>query len=359
MARLDKLFRGLVEGGASDLHLAAGTHIRMRVDGQLKAAGQKILTADQIQVLLRELVSEEQWDQFERTSDLDFAYAIPGVVRLRASYLRTHTGPAAVFRTIPTEILTAEQLELPPAIVGLAGAPSGLVLVTGPTGSGKSTTLAAMIDWINRNQRKHIITIEDPIEFVHEDRNSFLVQREVGNHAPTFARALRAAAREDPDVILCGELRDEETMALALDAAEMGFLVFGTLHTNNAAKTIDRVVDLFPTARQPAARMALAGSLRGVVAQLLLRRLGGGRAACHEVLISTPAVSNLIRVGDSQKLPSVLQTGGAVGMTTMDQSLMHLVSDEVVAPEQALAVASDRPAFQRWLTGAPEDDAGL
>lgn len=355
MARIDALLQKLLEQRASDLHLGVGSPIRMRIDGDLLPMGQKALAAEQLERIMREIVSEQQWADFDERNDCDFAYAVPGVVRVRASYLRTQNGLAAVFRTIPETILSAEQLGLAPAIVSLADAPSGLVLVTGPTGSGKSTTLAAMIDWINVNRSRHIITIEDPIEFVHPDKRSAMVQREVGSHSPDFARALRAAVREDPDVILVGELRDEETMTLALDAAEMGFLVFGTLHTNSAAKTIDRVVDLFPTPRQPAARLALASTLRGVVAQLLLKRVGGGRVAAHEVLVANPAIANLVRTGDTTKIASVLQTGGRIGMCTMDQTLMRLCSGGYVAVDEALAKAADKVGFRRWLQGRPPD----
>ena len=350
MAVIDPLLRQLVREGASDLHLAVGLPIKMRVGGELQVIREEPLRAEEAERMLREVCGEKRWRRFCDRKDLDFAYGVPGVVRLRASYLQTGRGLAAVFRTVPEQIATCEDLDLPSQVVALADAPRGLVLVTGPTGSGKSTTLAAMIHRINSRSTRHIILLEDPIEFVHNDLRSVIVQREIGTHADSFARALRAAVRQDPDVILVGELRDEDTMALALDAAEMGFLVFGTLHTNGAARSMDRVIDMFATARQPAARLALASSLRGVVSQLLLRRADGqGRVAVHEVLTVTPGVRNLVRQGDSAKLHSAMQAGRGQGMQTLDQALVDLVRRLQIGPEIALAVARNREALAKTL----------
>ena len=351
MPRLDTLFTQLQARGASDLHIAAGYPIKMRIHGQLEVIYPQSMTPEGCAELLREIVSEDQWDTFHTHRDLDFAYGIEGVVRVRASYLMTAQGPAAVFRSIPEEILSAEALGLSRTILDLAMAERGLVLVTGPTGSGKSTTMAAMIDHINAHRTRNIILLEDPTEFVHPDKRSFIVQREIGTHARSFARALRAAVREDPDVILVGEMRDEETVALALEAAEMGFLVFGTLHTNSAVKTVDRIVDTFPTPRQPAARLSLSNSLRGVISQLLLRRVGGkGRVAVHEVLVATAAISNMIRAGETTRIASALQTGQSHGMQTMDQALMKAFKGGLIDGDTAFAKASDKGLFGRFVT---------
>ncbi|HCP44419.1 MAG TPA: type IV pili twitching motility protein PilT, partial [Deltaproteobacteria bacterium] len=318
MPKLDRLFKELTNRGASDLHLAVGLPIKLRIHGHLEVIRASPLQAQDAESLMRELVSAEQWDRFCKTHDLDFAYGIPGVVRLRANYFRHQGGVGAIFRVVPHEVLTCEQLNLPESVVKMVDFHHGLVLVTGPTGSGKSTTLAALIDAINQHQRKHIITIEEPIEFLHKDKKSMVIQREVGAHTGSFSRALRAAVRQDPDVILVGELRDRETMQQALEAAEMGFLVFGTLHTNSAAKTVDRVVDMFPVGRQPGTRLSLASSLRGVVAQLLLRTADGqGRVAVHEVLHTSTAAANIIREGTTAKLYSLIQSGRGQGMQTM------------------------------------------
>jgi len=353
MAAIDPLLKRLVQAGASDLHLAVGLPIKMRVGGELEVLRERPLTDEEAERLLREVCGERRWKRFVDRKDLDFAYGVPGLVRLRASYLQTGRGLAAVFHTVPDRVATCEELGLPPQVVAMADAPRGLVLVTGPTGSGKSTTLAAMIDRINARATRHIILLEDPIEFLHNDQRSMIVQREIGTHAASFARALRAAVREDPDVILVGELRDAETMALALDAAEMGFLVFGTLHTNGAARSMDRIIDMFPPARQPAARLALASCLRGVVSQLLLRTADGqGRVAVHEVLTVTPGVRNLVRAGDSAKLRSAMQSGRSQGMQTLDQALLDLVRRRQIAPTTAVAVAQDREAMAKTLGAA-------
>jgi len=352
VARLDPFFARIGELEASDLHLVAGFPVKMRVHGELQVVDARPLDGSALESMMRELVPPARWARFQEHNALDFSYAGPGGIRLRASYLRHHGGLAAVFRTIPPRVRTAQDLGLPEPVFRLARLRRGLVLVTGPTGSGKSTTLAAMVDLINREAARHIVLIEDPIEFVHGDQRSFVVQREVGTHASSFARALRAAVRQDPDVILVGELRDEETMGLALDAAEMGYLVFGTLHTSGAAKTVDRVIDMFAQPRQPAARLALASTLAGVVSQLLLPRAdGAGRVAIHEVLVGTPAVRNALREADVSKLHSIIQTGSSHGMQTMDQCLADAVQRGLISGRDAWLKASDKGAFARW---APE-----
>ncbi|MBM4370156.1 MAG: type IV pilus twitching motility protein PilT [Deltaproteobacteria bacterium] len=346
MPRLDELFRDMVARKASDLHLAVGVQPKMRIHGHLEPVRERELDAAEAGELLSELVAPEQWSRFLEHHDLDFAHQVPGVVRLRANYFVHQGGLGAVFRVIPTEILSCEDLNLPETVVSLAELRSGMVLVTGPTGSGKSTTLAAMLDHINAQHARHIITIEEPVEFVHRDRKSVVVQREVGVHAASFSGALRAAVREDPDVIMVGEMRDRETVSLALRAAEMGFLIFGTLHTNSAAKTIDRIIDIFPASEQGAARISLASSLRGVVSQQLLRRVSGkGRVAAFEILVGTLAVTNAVREGDTAKLYSIIQSGRGLGMETMDDALRTLVSCGAVTLEEARRKAIDKSKF--------------
>jgi len=346
VAELDKLFAMMTERKASDLHLAVGVPIKMRIHGQLEVIVPEPLGEIEAEEMLRELVTLDQWERFRRTRDLDFAHEVPGLVRLRGNYFHHYGGIGAVFRIIPTRILSCSDLGVPRAIVDLACTPRGMVLVTGPTGSGKSTTLAAMVDYINSNMRRHIITIEEPIEFLHEDKLSVIVQREVGVNARTFEEALRGALREDPDVILVGEMRDRETVSLALTASEMGFLVLGTLHTNGAAKTIDRVVDIFPAPQQPAARLALSASLKGVISQQLLRRWNGeGRVAAYEILIGSMALSTMIREGDSSQITSLIQAGKSRGMQTMDQALAELVKNGVVSIDEAARKAHDKSAM--------------
>ena len=287
--------------------------------------------------------------------DTDFAYEIPGLARFRANVFMDRKGRGAVFRVIPSKILTAEQLGLSPAILKLCQLNKGLVLVTGPTGSGKSTTLCAMIDYINRNRHDHIITIEDPIEFVHENQKCLINQREVRTHTDSFKGALRAALREDPDIVLVGEMRDLETVAIAIETAETGHLVFGTLHTTTAASTVDRIIDQFPADRQAQIRVMLSESLRGVIAQTLCRKIGGGRVAALEVLIATQAVSNLIREGKTFQIPSMMQVGKAVGMVTLNDALMELVTKKLVAPDEAYAKSVDKAGFEMLLKRAGID----
>ena len=348
MATLHDLLRTTREQGGSDLHLGAGMEPRMRVHGALEpVAGGATLTAHEISALLREVVSEAQWKEFDSTGDLDFALPVPGVARFRANYLRQERGPSAVFRTIPEKIATLEDLNLPAVLGRLAELRSGLVLVTGPTGSGKSTTLAAIIDRINRTMAKHIVTIEEPVEFVHKSQKSVFSQREVGPDTESFAAALRAAIREDADVVLVGEMRDLETVSLALRAAEMGLLVFGTLHTNSAAKTIDRLIDVFPAEEQAQTRVSLADSLAAIVSQLLIPRADGtGRVAVNEILLKTPGLPNLIREGNIPMLQTVLQSGKSMGMQMLDDVLMDLAQSGVITGKDAYLKANDKSKFE-------------
>ena len=346
MPRIDDLFRDMVTRKASDLHLAVGQPVKMRIHGHLEPVRDQPLTAMDAVDMLQGLVSPEQWGRFLGDHDLDFAYQVPDVVRLRANYFVHQGGLGAIFRVIPTKILSAEDLNLPEVVVSLARIRSGMVLVTGPTGSGKSTTLAAMIDHVNAKLARHIITIEEPVEFVHPDKRSVIAQREVGMNSSSFAGALRGAVREDPDVIMVGEMRDRETVGLALRAAEMGFMILGTLHTNSAAKTLDRIIDIFPAAEQGAARNSLAASLRGVVSQQLLRRVSGkGRVAAFEVLVGSMAVSNAVREGDTAKIYSIIQAGRGLGMETMDDALRGLVKCGAVELDEARRKAHDKGKF--------------
>jgi len=354
MGRMAEMLASLREQGGSDLHLAAGQPPRMRRKGSLEPIeGEPPLDDTGVRALLREIAAPEQWQAYERAGDLDFAYGIPGVARFRANYFTQENGAGAVFRIIPEEILTLEQLALPKAIHQFAHLDRGLVLVTGPTGSGKSTSLAAIINEINETYAKHVLTIEDPIEFVHPDKKSVFSHREVGIHSLGFAPALRAALREDADVILVGEMRDYETISLALTAAEMGTLVFGTLHTNGAAKTIDRVIDAFPADEQPQARLSLSESLAGVVSQQLLRTADGkGRCAANEVLIRTSGLANVIREGNTPMLLNIIQSGKAAGMQTMDDALLALVQANRIRPEDAYFKATEKARFEKY---APAD----
>ena len=295
---------------------------------------------------------ESNRKQFSEKHDTDFAYEIPGLARFRANAFADRKGPGAVFRVIPAKILTAEQLGLSPAILGLCTLNKGLVLVTGPTGSGKSTTLCAMIDHVNKTRADHLITIEDPIEFVHQNQKCLINQREVRTHTDSFKDALRAALREDPDIVLVGELRDLETIAIAIETAETGHLVFGTLHTTTAASTVDRVIDQFPSDRQAQIRIMVSESLRGVIAQTLCRKIGGGRIAALEVLIATGAVSNLIREGKTFQIPSMMQVGKNVGMVSLNDALFELVAKKLVTPEEALSKAVDKAGLDGLIKRA-------
>ena len=337
MSRIERLLRQLKEDGGSDLHLAAGLVPRMRRRGHIEEiADQPVLSDADLRAMLSEITSEEQWRGYESDRDLDFAHAIPGVARFRANYLAQENGAAAVFRIVPERVLSAEDLGLPPAIASLAELAKGLVLVTGPTGSGKSTTLAAVIDRINRSQAKHVVTIEDPVEFVHENQRSVFSHREVGAHTGSFGAALRATLRQDADVVLVGEMRDRETIGLAITAAEMGLLVFGTLHTNGAAKTIDRIIDAFPAHHQGQVRSQMSLGLLAVVAQRLVPRSDRpGRVAAVEVLRNNTAVANLVRDGKTHQLYGVLETSAKDGMRTMDAALKDLYLKGLIAFDEA------------------------
>jgi twitching motility protein PilT len=349
MAKLDAFLQHLVQQEGSDLHLSCGNPPIIRVHGEMQRVKYAPLTPPQMELLLFEILSEEQKAHYQETNDLDFAYEVPGVARFRGNVFMQHHGPGAVFRVIPSRIPTADELKLPTAIREFTHLNKGLVLVTGPTGSGKSTTLAAMIDLINESRGEHILTIEDPIEFVHPVKKALVNQREVGHHTRSFSTALRAALREDPDVILVGEMRDQETISLALTAAETGHLVFGTLHTNSAHKTVDRIIDTFPADQQEQVRAMLSESLRGVVAQQLLKKKGGGRVAAHEILVGTPAVANLIREAKTFQIPSAIQTGKQHGMMQMDQSLQALLAAGTIEPDEAYAKAQDKSLFRPHL----------
>ena len=350
---IDVLFRLMCQAGASDLHLSVGTPPLVRKDGGIQPldAAAPVLDAASIVRLLDPIMPEKNKHDFTERHDTDFAYEITGLARFRANVFMDRKGRGAVFRVIPSDILTAEKLGLSPAILNLCKLNKGLVVVTGPTGSGKSTTLCGMIDYINRTRKDHIITIEDPIEFVHENKLCAINQREVHNHTMSFKNALRAALREDPDIILVGEMRDLETVAIAIETAETGHLVFGTLHTTTAASTVDRVIDQFPADRQAQIRVMLSESLRGVIAQTLCRKIGGGRVAALEVLIATSAISNLIREAKTFQIPSIMQVNKAHGMVSLNDSLLDLVTKKIVAPEEAMAKAVDKAgldaAFKR------------
>jgi twitching motility protein PilT len=354
---IDRLFRLMVAAKASDLHLSSNMPPLVRLDGKLQPleTGAPVITPAEMVVLLDPIVPQSNRDEFGRRNDTDFAYEIKGLARFRANMFLDRKGRGAVFRVIPAKILSAEDLGLSPHILKLCKLSKGLVLVTGPTGSGKSTTLCAMIDHINRTRDDHIITIEDPIEFVHENKSCLINQREVGTHTGGFKEALRAAMREDPDIILVGELRDLETVAIAIETAETGHLVFGTLHTTTAASTVDRVIDQFPTEQQAQIRIMLSESLKGVIAQNLCRKIGGGRAAALEVLLINSAISNLIREGKTFQIPSMMQVGRAQGMVALNDALMELVTKKIVEPEEAYLKAVDKAAFEGLLKRANLD----
>jgi twitching motility protein PilT len=368
---IDALFRAMCAAGASDLHLSVGTSPMVRKDGRMQPldAAAPALDAAAVVRLLEPITPEKNRHEFTERHDTDFAYEIAGLARFRANIFMDRKGRGAVFRVIPSAILTAETLGLSQAILNLCSLNKGLVLVTGPTGSGKSTTLCGMIDYINRNRNDHIITIEDPIEFVHENKSCAINQREVHNHTMSFKNALRAALREDPDIILVGEMRDLETVAIAIETAETGHLVFGTLHTTTAASTVDRVIDQFPADRQSQIRIMLSESLKGVISQTLCRKIGGGRVAALEVLIVTSAISNLIRESKTFQIQSMMQVGKAVGMVTLNDALLELVTKKLVAPEEAYAKAIDKAGLESQLkrfgfdpskpaSGAPPNAAG-
>ncbi|MCX8084076.1 MAG: type IV pilus twitching motility protein PilT [Calditerrivibrio sp.] len=350
MAKIDAFFKYMMENNCSDLHLSSGCKPLVRKHGELEEIKYQELTNEILQMLLFEIITEEQKQYFLKKKDLDFAYEIPGLARFRANYFYQKRGIAAVFRLIPSKILSAEDLGLPPQVLKFANLSRGLVLVTGPTGSGKSTTLAAIIDYINRNRKDHILTIEDPVEFVHESKGCLVNHREVGTMTESFASALRAALREDPDVILVGEMRDLETIELAITAAETGHLVFGTLHTNSAPKTVDRIIDAFPAGQQAQIRTMLSESLKGVISQQLLKRCDKpGRIAALEIMVVNSAISNLIREGKIFQIPSIMQTGKADGMQMMDQVILDYLMNKIISPEEAYLKANDKKMFEKFL----------
>jgi len=351
MPKLDELLQRLHAEGGSDLHLAAGLAPRMRCHGELRTVDDWPTLCDaEMHRLLREIAADRHWEAFVSSSDVDFAYGLPGVARFRANYFQQENGAAAVFRIIPERIVALEDLHLPPAIESLAHLEQGLVLVTGPTGSGKSTTLAAILDLMNRTYAKHVVTIEDPIEFVHANKQCVFSHREVGCHTQGFGPALRAAIRQDADVILVGEMRDQETISLALTAAEMGLLVFGTLHTNNAAKTIDRITDVFPADERAQVRLSLSESLAAVVSQLLLPTADGkGRLAVNEILLRTPGLPNLVREGNTPMLHSIIQSGKSHGMQAMDDALFALAQEGKILPQDAYMKATEKARFEPLL----------
>lgn len=353
MAKIDALFKHLRDKEGSDLFMVVGEPPKMRVHGTIvNVENAPSMTLDMVKVLLMEILSEEQRELYLNDKDLDFAHALEGIARFRCNYFWQNEGPAACFRIIPEKIKPLSALNLPPVVSTFADYSRGLILVTGPTGSGKSTTLAGIINEINEKYAKHIITIEDPLEFVHTPRKAMITHREVGAHCQTFDSALRAAVREDPDVILVGEMRDLETIRLALTAAEMGFLVFGTLHTNSASKTIDRIVDVFPASQQPAVRTMLAGSLVAICSQLLVKGADGKSRFCaNEILISSPGLGNAIREGNMNMIKTHIQSGGSQGMILMDASLEKLLQDKKADPEDVYMKATDKQRFQRYMVG--------
>jgi len=350
---LATLLERMVRQGASDLHLSAGEVPRLRLDGEMVPLDDlSPVSAERALELIEGVMPEHYRDEYRRTHDCDFAYEIPGVARFRVNVFTDRKGPGTVVRTIPAKIMTAKDLGLPAAVIDLCRLTKGLVLVTGPTGSGKSTTLAAMVDHINRTRSEHIITIEDPIEFVHENQRCLVNQREVFSHTRDFKTALRAALREDPDIVLVGEMRDLETIAIAIETAETGHLVFGTLHTTSACSTVDRIIDQFPADRQAQIRTMLSESLRGVVSQTLLKRVGGGRVAALEILKVTPAISNLIREGKTFQIPSIMQTARKQGMVLMNDALVDLVKRRVVEPAEAWLKSTDKHSIEGAFRGA-------
>jgi len=342
-AEMDRLLLVMLEKKASDLHLSTGAPPMLRVDGEMAPiAGQPALSAEALQKILLPIVPPRNREEFQNTHDSDFAYELAGKARFRVNIFVDLHGMGAVLRVIPSKILTVEDLGLPKELLTLCALPKGLVLVTGPTGSGKSTTLAALVDYINRTRAAHVITIEDPVEFVHPNKKCLINQRQVGEHTESFKRALRAALREDPDIVLLGEMRDLETVSIAIETAETGHLVFGTLHTSSAPSTIDRIIDQFPPEQQNQIRVMLSTSLRGVICQMLCKKIGGGRVAALEVMFAVPAIANLIREQKIFQIPSIMQTGRKLGMALMNDNLLRLVKEGVVAPDEALGKSNDR-----------------
>ena len=359
MAYIDQFFEVLVNAGASDLHLGEGQPPKIRRHGEVTSIREEILSHDEMGFMMSEISGPDRWERYLQGGDLDFAYEMDEHSRFRCNFLKQTHGYGCVFRLIPTKIMTLDQLGIPPIVKEFGHLRGGLVLVTGPTGSGKSTTLAALIDYINENFTRHIVTVEEPIEFVHNNKRSIITQREVPENTTSFPQGLKAALREDSDIVLVGEMRDLETIQLALTAAETGLLVFGTLHTNNARKTVDRMIDVFPSDQQSQVRTMLASSLRGVVAQLLLKKtaeVGGGRLAVNEILVVNNAASAIIREGATQKLQDVIVGGKGQGMQFMDDAIWSVMQQGIVSPHEAYMKAIDKNRFRVFL---PPEDQGL
>jgi twitching motility protein PilT len=354
--RIETLLRTLVGNKASDLHLRAGSPPMLRASGEIAPIpNEPVLSSDEIDAMLATVMLDQNRAEFKDINDTDFAHEIVGLARFRGNALRDRKGTGAVFRAIPAAVVTVEQMGISQEVQRLCHLTKGLVLVTGPTGSGKSTTLCALIDLINRSRSDHVITIEDPIEFVHESKKCLITQRHVGVHTSSFKHALRAALREDPDIVLVGELRDLETVSMAIETAETGHLVFGTVHTSTAVSTVDRIIDQFPPDRQAQIRVMLSESLKGVISQVLCKKIGGGRVAAREIMLSTPSVSNLIREGKTFQLPSVLQTSRRLGMVTMNDALIELVDADKVEPQEAYLKATDKVGIIHMLKQRGKD----
>jgi twitching motility protein PilT len=349
--KIDRFLRLMTSRGASDFHLTVGRPPMLRVAGTMEPIRYRSLAEADYVELVRPIVPDNLWEEFSASGDTDLSYEVPGLARFRVNLFRQQRGSGAVFRVIPTKIMTLEELGMPEQVRRLAALEGGLALVTGPTGSGKSTTLAAIMNLINETRNYHIITIEDPIEFVHPNKKCLIHQREIGGHATSFAEALKAAGREDPDLILVGEMRDLETISMALSAAEKGTIVFGTLHTNNAAKTIDRIISVYPASEQEGIRNVLGEALRAVVAQQLIPKIGGGRVAAIEILFSSPAIGNMIREGKTPQITSAIQTGAKEGMIEMDTSIRQLYDDKKITARAALDKAIDKSLFKDLVEG--------
>lgn len=355
MARIDVYFETMLDYKASDLHLSTGNQPVIRINGELQHLDAPVLEHADLQEMLHEICPDYKWKTFEETGDIDFGYEYPGKARLRANFFNQKNGIAAVFRTIPTEVLTAEQLGLPEVCRKFAKLKKGLVLITGPTGSGKSTTMAAMIDYANKHRSDHILTVEDPIEFVHTSQKALINHREVGIHTESFASALRGALREDPDIILVGEMRDLETISLAIEAAATGHLVFGTLHTPSASKTIDRIIDVFPANQQNQIRTTLSEAVKGVIAQNLFTRVDKpGRVAALEILVVDTPVANIIREGKTHQIPGLIEVGKQKGNVPLDDAIMDHLEAGRIDPEEAFDKCISKNKFLPFLTREPE-----
>ncbi len=353
--RIEDLLRSLVQKGASDLHIKAGSAPGFRIDGEVQAQSEHgKLLPEQTAELAKQLMSADQWERFQKEKDIDFSYAVRDLARFRVNALHQRNAVGIVVRVIPDQIPDAKKLGLPQICLDFASKPRGLVLVTGPTGSGKSTTLAAMIDYINQTEHGHILTMEDPLEFVHPDKNCFVTQRQIGQDCNTFREGLRRALRQDPDVILIGEMRDLETISMAISAAETGHLVFGTLHTTSAISTVDRIIDVFPTDAQQQVRVQMSSTLQGVISQTLVPKVGGGRVAAREILVATDAVKSLIREGKSTQILNLMQTGKQYGMTTLEDELLRYYAEGQITGDDAVSKANRPDDVRRRLGDTPQ-----